>query len=133
MNTQTTNIHTIKELINSLSKAEFDKLVNELITNQQASAISSLYKVINDVRNETHAVCPHCGSIHVRKDGHSKGLQRYECTDCEKKFAPTTDSVFFKTHKSRETWFQFLELMISDVSIRKSAEICEMNKETAFK
>ena len=32
--------------------------------------------------------CPHCGSNHTPKDGHSRGKQTYRCGQCHYRFTP---------------------------------------------
>lgn len=76
--------------------------------------------------------CAHCNSDNVVKNGHKDGLQRYMCKDCGKTFAITNNTILFSSKKSVDVWQKFCECIMNKCSIRKSAEICDINTHTAF-
>ena len=76
--------------------------------------------------------CPHCHSNKVVKNGNVRGVQRFICKDCKKTFSYSTNTILYKSNKPIETWKKFCECMINKFSLRKSAEICEINLHTAF-
>lgn len=129
----TNNYTQIKQLINGLNRWEIDKLIRELSSESISVSITSLYKTINNVRLENGRVCPHCQSRMIKKIGVINGNQRYLCHLCKKTYFATNKSIFNKTHKAKETWIKFIELMLSGVSIRKSATISGINKNTSLK
>lgn len=76
--------------------------------------------------------CPHCKSVHVVKNGHVKGTQRYMCKDCKRTFAITNNTILFSTKKPISTWEKYLECMMNKFSLRKCAEVCEIDLTTSF-
>lgn len=45
--------------------------------------------------------CPLCGSVNVKKNGHTKsGNQKYVCLEqeCRHNFTITTDTIFYRSH-----------------------------------
>ena len=66
--------------------------------------------------------CPHCGSIHFRKEGHYNGRQKYLCKECNRKFTITTGSI---THsiKKVETFKRFVNYMNRNIGDYKTIEI----------
>lgn len=77
--------------------------------------------------------CPVCGRVErVVKNGHRGETQRYLCKDCRKSFVANTNSILARTHKPLATWQKFLECMTHGMSVVKSAEVCGINKNTAF-
>lgn len=77
--------------------------------------------------------CPICGCVeHVVKNGKRNGFQRYLCKKCNKSFMANTNTILERTHKSLETWKKFIECMVYGMSVLKTAEMCEINKNTAF-
>ena len=78
-------------------------------------------------------VCPHCGSAAVCKNGHQKDkTQRYICKDCGKSFVATTNSIASGTHKELSVWEKYIECMMLGLSLRKTALLCKIHRNTAF-
>ncbi len=113
----------------SCSPAELKK-VSEVIL----SMISGDASTINDLMvKEREIVCPECGSTHYVRNGHSPtGIQHYKCKDCGKAFSSTTNTILQSTHMPLSTWKKYIECMVVGMSIRKTAEVCELNKDTVF-
>lgn len=101
----------IKPLANSVS-------LKELISVKQRTSVLS---------------CPDCHeSSKLVKFGFHKGVQRYRCKICGRTFTPLTDTLLCGTQKNLHIWEKYVRCMIDGFSIRKSAEICNINKNTAF-
>ena len=52
-----------------------------------------------------HKKCPVCNSVETRKDGQGRGIQRYRCTDCGKRFS---DSRREKKVLTRHLWEEYV-------------------------
>ena len=52
--------------------------------------------------------------------------------DCRKYFSVTTNTIIFCTKLPLEKWKKYIECMMANLSIRKCAEICGINRNTAF-
>ncbi|MDR0935828.1 MAG: IS1 family transposase, partial [Oscillospiraceae bacterium] len=60
-------------------------------------------------------VCKHCGSEKTRKNGVSKGYQRYKCNACGRTFSGTPEKFSAKTKATA------VFMSINEVGIRKIA------------
>lgn len=76
--------------------------------------------------------CPHCSSFNIKKNGHKGLMQRFMCHDCHKTFSARNNTITFSSKKSFATWKKYLECMMNGFTVRRSAEICGINKDTAF-
>lgn len=63
-----------------------------------------------------------------RKDG----TQRYVCRDCGKSFVVATNSIVSGTRKELSVWENYIDCMMNGLSIRKTADICGIHRNTAF-
>ncbi len=78
-------------------------------------------------------VCPHCGCMHVVRNGkRADGTQRYVCRDCGKSFTITTNTIAAGTRKELSVWKNYISCMMQGMSIRKTAEVCGIHRNTAF-
>lgn len=120
---------TNKEIAEILSKLSSDekKILFEMIKDENTEEIS------NDELFSNGISCPICGDIeHIVKNGKRSGNQRYICKRCKKSFVANTNSILERTHKPISIWKKFLECMVHGMSILKTAELCNINKNTAF-
>lgn len=75
-------------------------------------------------------------STFIIKDGRfkrrddSRLIQRFRCKNCNKRFSSSTSSLEFR-QKKRRVNHQLLKLLASGVSLRRSAIVLGINKETA--
>jgi len=76
--------------------------------------------------------CKHCNSSDINKWGRRDNMQRYKCKDCKKTFNSLTGSPLSKL-RMKEKWIIYAECLKSGLSIRKSASICGIHKNTSFK
>lgn len=88
-----------------------------------------------DVRFSSERICPHCGMSGkgVIKNGHFKnGNQRFRCQHCCRAFTVRTKTVYARTRKTTAVWKKFISCMMQAKTIRESAAICGIAKNTAF-
>lgn len=124
----------LKELLDEilqLTKNERDTLLGMLAS--VSSTGQSVAGYVSEVKSANVMACPHCGSIHVVRNGHRKdGVQKYSCKDCGKHFVPMTCSVYAGTHKDLKAWASCIRCMMTGMSIRKTAEECGISSRTTF-
>ena len=97
------------------------------------TTISDMETYLTNERFVDGKVCPICGCTHISRNGHTKsGIQRYICKDCGKSFVITTNSIVSGTRKDLSVWEKFIDCMINGFSVRKSATICNIHRNTAF-
>ena len=77
-------------------------------------------------------VCPHCGSVHILKNGHRNGRQRFVCKDCKTTFGLTNNTILHQSKKDLAVWTLYINCMMQKLPLRKTAKICRMNLATAF-
>lgn len=76
--------------------------------------------------------CPHCHATKVAKNGHSRGLQRYRCSDCGRTFNAATNTPLSRL-RSKERFFQQGECLAKGLSIRAAAGEMGVAVSTAFR
>lgn len=100
------------------------------------SSFAGRYDLKEYVENQRFVegrVCPHCGSIHVVRNGkRPDGAQRYVCRDCKKSFVANSNSITSGTRKDFSVWEKYIDCMLNGMSLAKSAVICGIHKNTAF-
>ena len=85
------------------------------------------------ILDKKHTItCPHCNSLSIKKNGHKGLIQRFMCKDCNKTFTARNNTITFSSKKSFATWKKYIECMMEGFSVRKSAKICNISKDTAF-
>jgi transposase-like protein len=67
-------------------------------------------KVLRNVRWNSFAVCPHCNSLQVKKDGYYRSYQKYFCKECKRWFNDKTGTIFHYSHTPLKAWFLALYL-----------------------
>lgn len=93
----------------------------------------NMEKLLTNERFANGRVCPNCCCTHISRYGLTpKGKQRYLCNGCKKTFVITTNSIASGTRKSFNVWERFVECMINGFSVRKSADICGIHRNTAL-
>ena len=83
-------------------------------------------------KSENGISCPHCNSFNIKKNGHKGLMQRFMCKDCHKTFTARNHTITFSSKKSFSVWKKYIDCMMNGFTVRKSAEICGINKDTAF-
>lgn len=88
---------------------------------------------IIEARFAAGAACPNCSATQLKRSGHTGGLQRYKWLgDCGRTFTALTGTPLAGLHK-REMWLAYSKAMIDHASVRKAAEICDIDKTTSFR
>ncbi len=124
---------TLSELfqtLKALSKTDL-KSVKEFLESLDLD-FNDFQEFILDKKSATGISCPHCNSINVKKNGHKGLMQRFMCHDCHKTFTARNNTITFSSKKSLATWKKYISCMMDGLTVRKSAEICGINKDTAF-
>lgn len=77
-------------------------------------------------------VCPHCKSNNIWHFGSYRGRDRYRCKDCLKTFTESTNKPWSYSKKSKETWNEYIRLMMNSATLRKCASKLNITLTTAF-
>lgn len=128
----------ITQMFENLSdheKSEFLKYLKADKTNQEIKSSDTQNEIV--LKHSKNPLpdrpdCPHCQSHYVVKYGRNGNVQKFKCKDCGKIFNVSTNTILFSTKKDLETWKLFCECMINKSSLRKCAQICNINLHTAF-
>lgn len=92
--------------------------------NTNSRVISSISKI---------KVCPACSSNHVVKNGHDKNkVQCYLCKSCGRKFSASSNSLVYHSKLTYNKLLTFFECFNNKATIRKTANLMEVNKNTVF-
>lgn len=118
-------------MIQTLSAEDKGKL-KDFISNSITSNENNLNHFIAEKRSASGIFCPHCKESHIKRNGHYNGVQRYLCLGCKKTFNITTNTIVASSKKDISVWNKYIECMMSGLTIRKSAAICGIDKDTAF-
>lgn len=125
-------VTNILNLINQLSDTELKQLKSILLSSTFVNSINTEEFMTNE-RFAEGRVCPVCGSIHIVRNGRMpNGTQRFICRDCFRSFVITTNSIMSGTKKDLSVWEKYISCMINGMSIRKTANICRIHRNTAF-
>lgn len=108
--------HQRKLLTQRLSKLESVQAVNALI----------------ESRVEAAPLCPKCGHNQIARWGSASGLQRYRCAACKSTFNALTGTPLARLRKKGK-WLEYAQQMEQGQSVRKSAQACEVHRNTAFR
>lgn len=95
----------------TLSSAEQNTVKTTILSLPVAGV--NLHTYVETQRFKNGRVCPHCGSVHVVRNGKRKdGTQRFLCRDCKKSFVASACSIAARTRKSLYVWDKFIECML---------------------
>ena len=125
----------IFDMIKALSPREITAFKRELVAflNTSITATATLAEHTEELRFVNGRVCPICGSVQIVRNGRrADGKQRFVCRDCGKGFVINTNAITAGTHKELDIWEKYIDCMMNGFSIRKTAEICKISKNTAF-
>ena len=126
-----TELEQAIELLKKLSVEEKNELL-ERIVGVEKSTSQSKEEYLTEKRFADGVKCPYCNGKHIQRNGKARGYQQYICVDCKKYFSATTNTIISCTKLPLEKWNKYIECMMANLSIRKCAEICGINKNTAF-
>ncbi|WP_032122665.1 IS1595 family transposase [Clostridium amazonitimonense] len=78
-------------------------------------------------------ICPHCNHSKIIRYGINRSnKQKYKCKNCFKVFCNMTNSPMSYSKKSVTQWIQYLKCMCKGYSLRKTADIVKIHRNTAF-
>ena len=78
------------------------------------------FTVLIEDRFACGATSPHCKSMHVIRNGHANGLQRYRCRECCKTFSALTGPPLNRLHK-RGKWLDQAHALQDGQTLREIA------------
>ncbi len=87
------------------------------------------YQTVRELRWPDGIECPSCQSKQVIKRGFDDtepARQRYECTDCHKRFDDLTDTIFAGHHQPLKVWIlclYFMGLNLSNEQITNELDV----------
>ena len=87
------------------------------------------YRTVRELRWPDGVECPSCQSKQVIKygfDDTEPARQRYECTDCHKRFDDLTDTIFAGHHQALKVWIlclYFMGLNLSNEQIANELDV----------
>lgn len=110
-------------------KQEFLSMIEIILTRTTTIGFT---QEVRESRFSDGKSCPHCNEHNVVRNGKYNGKQRYLCKSCKKSFSDFTYSPIYSSKKPIDKWLKYAECMILGYSIRKCAEILEINIATSF-
>lgn len=127
----TLKIKDLIKIIKLLNNSEKQVILNAL-NESTTEYTDTLSQFIYTHKESEGFKCPHCGSVHVVKNGKSKSTQRFLCKDCKKSFNSATNTIVNYFKHSFSTFEKYIDCMMNGMSVRKSAEKCNISKNTSF-
>lgn len=133
---------TVQQLLESfqkLTKQEQEEFLSKVgrSSPQQESKPTACYdeylSEYLDVTGTGRPACPHCGSLHVVKDGKHFGVQRFKCQDCNKRFGWSSCTIFDYSKKRLDQWLKYAQCFQHKMTLRECAKECGISLDTAFK
>ena len=61
---------------------------------------NSFETILSNKKFQNGVFCPHCNSIHIKKNGHKGTIHRFLCKDCGKTFTSRNNTITFSSKKS---------------------------------
>lgn len=131
------DISLITQMISELSKQDKRELFNQLSTINFGDSDQKHYfnanTLVDDAKFNEEKFCVKCGIVgRIVKFGKVNGVQRYRCKDCGATFVATAKTIFFRNRISFTTVRTYLQCMLHQLSIRKTARECGISLKTAF-
>ena len=77
-------------------------------------------------------LCPKCGHNQIARWGSASGLQRYRCCACRITFNTLSGTPLARL-RHKDKWLEYAQQIASGQSVRTSAKICDMHRNTAFR
>jgi|LGVF01.2.fsa_nt_gb transposase-like protein len=113
--------------LRTLNSSQFRRLSNDI----NVIRIEKIVPVELETKIE-NLLCPYCQSGSFVRWGKRNDLQRYHCKDCHKKFNSLTKTPLARLRK-KGLWLMYSECLKEGLSVRKTANICNVHKNTAFR
>lgn len=119
----------VQDILNSLDINEKEQLYELL--KKDIGIIPQLDKIKGDLNNDQKVLCPHCQNDDIYGHGTYKGRRRYKCKQCNRTFNDFTGTAISGIKKV-DKFQEYLELTLNSLTIRKAANILELNVKTIF-
>jgi transposase-like protein len=103
-------------------------LVDRLHKIEHVQAVSTLV----ESRVLSAPLCPKCGHDHIARWGSASGLQRYRCASCRSTFNALTGTPLARL-RHKEKWLEYAQQLAEGQSVRSSAKVCEVHRNTTFR
>lgn len=112
--------------LDSLSTEQYKGLKKNLKNhdNKKRNALS--------LQRTNQSICPHCQSEDFIQWGVRNDLQRYKCKKCTKTFNTLTSTPLARLRK-KGRWLEYSRCLKAGKSVRKSAVLCGVHRNTSFK
>jgi transposase-like protein len=115
-----------KRLLADLTVSQTKKLIEALQTRGDKVQEIIDQKQIDDLK------CPQCKTKHVHRHGRAHGLQRYKCQECRRTFNALTGTPLSRLRK-KDCWLKYHDALNNSYSVRKSAALSGVHKNTSFR
>ena len=76
--------------------------------------------------------CPKCGHNEIARWGSASGLQRYRCAACKATFNALTGTPLARL-RHKDQWLAYAQPMTEGQNLRKSAQVCNVHRNTVFR
>jgi len=116
--------------ITSDERREFTDFIHDL----EKSKSFTLDKLVAS-KEDGGISCPYCHHTDPKKIvkyGVRHGVQWYRCKTCNRTFSSLSNSFLAWSKKGFDTWKRFISSMIEGHSVRRSAELCRIHRNTAW-
>jgi transposase-like protein len=117
----------LEQLTSQLALEQKKLLINLLqspVSGQSCLDVLTMYR-------DKASKCPHCQSQQIKRNGKANQRQRYFCHSCKKNFMSAYNTPFYRLRTPKK-WLGYLECMINSLTIRRSAQDSQINKNTSF-
>lgn len=122
------------EIVDSICSA-----LKSMDPSQREELLEALRRMIEAERlgiaeASTASSCPDCGCQYFSKHGYTiAGKQRYRCDHCGRTFTDRPPGNLFRyTKLDDDQWYRFIECFVNGLTLRKSADICDVCLKTAW-
>jgi transposase-like protein len=125
---KTEEFHVLTAALEKLTPHQRSILVDRLHEIVHIQAVSTLV----ESRVQSKPLCPKCGYDHIARWGSASGLQRYRCSACRATFNALTGTPLARL-RHKDKWLVYAQQMADGQSVRNSAKICEVHRNTTFR
>ena len=111
-----------------LSKQQIEQLLGLLRPPVELDRVCALINSSQPASCE----CMHCRAPQCYRHGLHRGLQRYRCRSCGKTFTALTGTPLARL-RHRAKWLDYLGAMLDSKSVRASAKVVSVHRNTSFR